>query len=205
MSESYEYLRTVTKPVVEPVTLAEAKAHCRIDGTTDDAYVATLIQTAREWVESYLDRQLIHAELEMSLEQFPLSNEEVYLPRPPMAVAADKTAVSVTYTLSTQVTASMATNTYRIDRHSTPGRIYPLYGQTWPADRLEDENAIQIRWWAGYGPSGTDVPAPIRHAILMLVGYWYDNRSAVLVGSVSKEIEFAVSSLLDSQRWGQYR
>ena len=187
------------------MTLAEAKAHCRVDATTDDAYIATLIQTGREWVESYLDRQLIHAELEMSLEEFPESDEEVDLPRPPMAVAADKTAVSVTYTLSTQATASLASNTFRMDRYATPGRIYPLYGQNWPADRLEDENAIQVRWWAGYGGSGTDVPAPIRHAILMLVGYWYDNRSAVLVGSISKEIEFAVSSLLDSQRWGQYR
>jgi uncharacterized phiE125 gp8 family phage protein len=62
-----------------------------------------------------------------------------------------------------------------------------------------------VTWWAGYGASGTDVPAAIRHAMLMLVGFWYDNRSTVLVGSISKELEFAVSSLLDSQKWGSYR
>lgn len=206
MSE-YEYLRVVTKPTVEPVTLAEAKAHCRVDATADDAYIATLIQTAREWVESYLDRQLIHTELEMSLEEFPESDEEIDLPRPPMATAAGKTAVAVTYTLSTQATASLASNTFRIDRHATPGRIYPLYGQNWPADRLDDENAILVRWWAGYGPSGTDVPAPIRHAILMLVGHWYDGsrQAAVSTGAVPQDVPFGVTSLLDSMRWGQYR
>jgi uncharacterized phiE125 gp8 family phage protein len=203
VSDSHEYLRVVTKPTVEPVTLADAKAHCRVDATTDDAYIATLIQTAREWVESYLDRQLIHAELEMSLEAFPNSDAEVDLPRPPMATASGKTAVSVTYTLATQATASLNSSTYRVDRYATPGRIYPLYGQNWPADRLEDENAIQVRWWAGYGESGTDVPAPIRHAILMLVGYWYERRMAA--DAVSGEVPFGVQSLLDSQRWGQYR
>jgi hypothetical protein len=50
------------------------------------------------------------------------------------------------------------------------------------------------------------VPAAIRHAILMLVGHWYDGaRSGVLTGSISKEVEFGVKSLLDSQRWGSYR
>jgi hypothetical protein len=53
---------------------------------------------------------------------------------------------------------------------------------------------------------GTSVPAAIRHAILMLVGHWYDGaRSGVVMGSISKEVEFGVKSLLDSQRWGSYR
>jgi hypothetical protein len=49
------------------------------------------------------------------------------------------------------------------------------------------------------------VPAAIRHAMLMLVGFWYENRSTVLVGSISKQLEFAVESLLASQKWGSYR
>ena len=41
--------------------------------------------------------------------------------------------------------------------------------------------------------------------VLLLLGFWYENRSSVLVGSISKELEFSVKSLLDSQRWGTYR
>jgi hypothetical protein len=49
------------------------------------------------------------------------------------------------------------------------------------------------------------VPTQIRHAILMLVAHWYDRRESVLTGSISKEVEFGVKSLLDSCRWGAYR
>jgi uncharacterized phiE125 gp8 family phage protein len=92
-----------------------------------------------------------------------------------------------------------------VDRAGTPGTVKTLYGQTWPP-HLRDDNAISVTWWGGYGASGTSVPAAIRHAILMLVGHWYDGaRSGVLTGSISKEIEFGVKSLLDSQRWGSYR
>jgi uncharacterized phiE125 gp8 family phage protein len=93
-------------------------------------------------------------------------------------------------------------NEYRVDRHSTPGGISPLFDQAWPVHR-RDENAVVITWWGGYGEDGRSVPTQIRHAILMLVAYWYDRREAA--GSVSNEIEFGVKSLLDSCRWGAYR
>jgi len=59
-----------------------------------------------------------------------------------------------------------------------------------------------ITWWGGYGEDGRSVPTQIRHAMLMLVAHWYDRREA---GSVSREVEFGVHSLLDSCRWGTYR
>ncbi len=85
-----------------------------------------------------------------------------------------------------------------------PGRVTTVYGGTWPAS-MEDNDAVVVTWWAGYGAAGSSVPAAIRHAILMLVGYWYENRSTVLVGSISKPLEFAVESLLSSQKWGGYQ
>jgi hypothetical protein len=39
----------------------------------------------------------------------------------------------------------------------------------------------------------------------MIVGSLYEQRSAVLTGTISKEIEFGVESLLDAHRWGSYR
>jgi uncharacterized phiE125 gp8 family phage protein len=82
--------------------------------------------------------------------------------------------------------------------------VKALYGQTWPP-HLMDDNAVSVTWWAGYGSAGSSVPAAVRHAILMLVGHWYENRSTVLVGSTSKQLEFAVESLLSSHRWGSYQ
>ena len=201
----YRSLARATAPVVEPVTLAEAKAHCRIDTTTDDAYVSSLITAAREWCEQYLDRTLVHTQWVMRFDKFPPDGTmDIELPRPPMAAAGTATAVALTFTYENGTTATYGTSSYRVDRNATPGCVKTLYGQTWPP-HLQDDNAISVTWWGGYGASGSDVPAAIRHAMLMLVAYWYDNRSTVLVGSISKQLEFAVESLLDSQRWGSYR
>jgi uncharacterized phiE125 gp8 family phage protein len=194
-----------TPPAVEPVTLAEAKAHLRVDTADDDAYITGLITAAREWVEQYLDRTLVHTQWVMRLDQFPASGmEPIELPRPPIVASGTATAVSITLTSEVGTTSTYSTAEYRVDRQSTPGAIRPLYGFTYPPHRIDD-NSVSVTWWAGYGASGTSVPATIRHAILLLLGFWYENRSSVLVGSISKELEFSVKSLLDSQRWGTYR
>lgn len=201
----FRSITRATQPTLEPVTLAEAKQHLRVDSHDDDAYIAGLIRASREWVEEYLDRTLVLTQWTVRLDRFPPdSTEEVELPRPPMATAGTATAISVTYTLEAGTTAAYSTSLFRVDRDSTPGAIKPLYGQTWPPHR-QDDNSIAVTYWAGYGPNASDVPAAIRHAMLMLIGFWYENRSTVLVGSISKQLEFAVESLLSSQKWGSYR
>lgn len=202
----YRSLTRATAPAVEPVTLTEAKAHLRVDSEADDAYIATLITAAREWVEQYLDRTLVTTQWTMRLDRFPPNSlDPIELPRPPMVTSGAETAVSVSYTLETGSTATVSTATYRVHRHETPGKIATVYGGTWPAGR-EDDNAVIVTWWAGYGASGTSVPAAIRHAMLMLVGHWYESRqAAVATGAVPQDVPFGVVSLLDSQRWGAYR
>ena len=202
----YRSLTRQTAPAVEPVTLAEAKAHLRVDTSDDDTYIGTLITAAREWCEQYLDRTLVHTQWVMRFDKFPDSGiEPVELPRPPMVTSGTATAVTVTFTTEPGATSTYSTAEYRVDRFATPGTVLPIYGSTWTPHR-QDDNAISVTWWAGYGPTGASVPAAIKHAMFMLVGHWYDgSRSGVLTGSISKEIEFGVKSLLDSQRWGSYR
>ena len=198
----YRSLTRATPPAVEPVSVSEAKAHLRVDISDDDSYISTLITAAREWCEQYLDRTLINTQWTMRLDSFPY---EIELPRPPIATSGTATTVAVTYTLGDDSTATLSASQYRVDRSATPGVVRQLRAGTWPAN-LDDQNAVTVTWWAGYGTSGASVPAAIRHAMLMLVGHWYDgSRSGVLTGSISKEIEFGVKSLLDSQRWGSYR
>jgi len=202
----YRSLTRQTAPAVEPVTLAEAKAHLRVDTSDDDNYIGTLITAAREWCEQYLDRTLVHTQWVMRFDKFPDSGiEPVELPRPPMVLSGTATAVTVTFTQEAGPTSTYSTAEYRVDRNATPGAILPIYGSTWTPHR-QDDNAISVTWWAGYGAIGTSVPAAIRHAILMLVGHWYESRQAVIAtGAVPQEVPYGVQSLLDSQRWGAYR
>ena len=201
----YRSLTRQTSPAVEPVTVAEAKAHLRVDVSDDDTYIGTLITAAREWCEQYLDRTLVNTQWVMRFDSFPPDGtQDIELPRPPMSMAGTTTAVSLTFTSETGGTQAFSTNSFRVDRNATPGAVKTLYGQTWPP-HLMDDNAVSVTWWAGYGSAGSSVPAAVRHAILMLVGHWYENRSTVLVGSISKQLEFAVESLLSSHRWGSYQ
>ena len=199
----YNSVTRATGPAVEPLTVAEAKLHLRVDTTEDDTYIGTLITAAREWVENYLDRTLITTQLILRAAEFP--TEELELPRPPMVASGTATAVVITYTLADTTTATLSTALYRVDRTSTPGNVAPIINGTWPSDVIEDANAVAVTYWAGYGPTSASVPATIRHAMLMLIGHWYESRSTVLVGVTSKPLEFAVESLLASNNWGQYR
>ncbi len=58
-------------PSVEPVSLAEAKAHCRVDGTAEDTLIASLIVAARMHVERALDAALIAQGWSLYLDGWP--------------------------------------------------------------------------------------------------------------------------------------
>ena len=196
----YRSLKVQTQPVVEPVSVADAKAHCRIDTNTDDTYVAALVSAAREYVEAYMDESLIDQQLVMRLDAFPAAIE---LPRPPMSQTASRTAVTIVYTANDAgSTATLATSQYRVDRDSTPGTLRPLYGGSWPSHLL-DYGSVTVTWWAGRGEDGGKVSQRVKAAILMLVGQWYERRMAADAASMS-EMPFGVKALLDSAKWGSY-
>lgn len=197
----YRSLTRTSGPEVEPVSVADAKLHLRVDSEADDTYIAGLISAAREWCEVYTDRTFVHTQYAMTLDTFPW---EIELPRPPVAVAAGNTATSITYVQEGGTTATLPTSEYRVDRTATPGVMRTVYAGTWPSHLL-DRNSLTITWWAGYGEDGTKVPKVVKSAILMLVASWYEKREAVLSGTISKEIEFGVRALLDSIKWGSYR
>jgi uncharacterized phiE125 gp8 family phage protein len=197
----YRSLNRITQPVVEPVSLAEAKAHLRIDSdfSDDDLYVMTLVSAARQLVETICDRTLIRSQWQMNLDAFP--SWDIELPRPPIA-SGD---IVVTYTPSDGVYApvTLDPSKYRQDRDSTPAVIRPPWNSTWPTTRGA-ENDVKITFWAGYGDSGRSVPPPARHAMLMMLGNWYANRESVAPGTMNP-IPMAVDHLLGTINWGQYR
>jgi uncharacterized phiE125 gp8 family phage protein len=184
------------------VSLSEAKAHCRVDASTDDAYITSLIQVAREYVEERLDLTLITTVWQARYDVFPIW--EMLLPRPPM----QQQNVTVTYRNESGalLTITSAGSAFQVDHLTTPGRIYPLYNGVWPAVR-GDENSVMVQWTAGYGGTGSAVPATVRHAILLLVAHWYGTREPVTTGTTAQNLPIPLTfeTLMAASGWGGYR
>ena len=93
-----------------------------------------------------------------------------------------------------------ASTDYQTDLYSQPARIMPAYGASWPTVRADTFNVVTARFVAGYGSAATDVPGPIREAILLAVGHWMNFQPGV-EGAVSiTRLPYAVLDLLAPYR-----
>lgn len=189
-------LAAVTTDALEPVTVDEVRQYVRISDPDDDMWLSMAIKAARQQVEKYTHRQLMTKQYDMYLDCFPGATESIPIPRPPL-----QTVDSVTYVMSTGGTTTIDSTSLHTDIHYEPGRLAPIFGESWPTTR--DQNAaVTIRFTAGYGDEAADVPASLRQAILMLVGHWYENRETVTVGVISRPLEMAFDALCGSYRFG---
>jgi len=79
----------IAPPGEEPVTLAEAKAFCRIDGADEDALVDALIAAARLQVESLTGRALITQSWRLTMACAPRLVELPVIPVAALVAAPD--------------------------------------------------------------------------------------------------------------------
>jgi len=185
-------------PSVEPVSLSEAKTHLKIDDNDENSYVQNLIKAARQFCESKTRSAFINQTWLLKLhDRFP-ANQELIVPLPPLSSVS-----SITYVDGNGDTKTLDTSSYDVDTDSRPGVIVPSFGNSFPTTR-QLRNAVTVTFVAGFGTAGSDVPQPIRQTILLLVSNWYENREAVLVGTISKPMDFAVSALLAEHTYTEF-
>lgn len=182
-------LKLITPPAEEPITLQEAKLHLRVDSNDDDTLITSLITSAREYCEDFLNRALITQTWDLTLDDWP-DEDYIKVPLPPL-----QSVTSVTYYDTDNNATVMDAADYFVDDQSEPGRVHLAYGESWPSTTLRPANGVVVRFVAGYG-NAANVPQKIKQAMLMLIGHWYENREASVTGTVSREVEFAVNSLL---------
>ncbi len=177
----------VTPPASEPITIDDLKAHSRIDGTDEDAYLQQLITAAREHVETVTGRALITQTWDQWHDRFASEHK---ICRSPL-----QSVTSIQYVDTSGNTQTVSTSTYTVDTAAVPGVVRLAYGQSWPSTR-DEANAVTIRFVAGYGDDGKDVPMPIRHAILLLAAHWYEFREAVVIGGTPLSVPMAFDTLI---------
>lgn len=201
--------RVTTPAAVRPITTDQAKAHCRIYDSDDDTYIETLIETAVEHCETISGRAFCTQTVTLTRDDFG-SGAVLDLPRAPL-----QSVTSVKYTpLDTGVELTFSSSNYRVDTATEPGRIVLRDGCDWPSDELIEVNGVTIVYVAGYGTalSGSTpihgrpatMPLQIVHALLLLIGHWYENREAIGDQSAGNQmpVPMAFDSLLAQHRLG---
>lgn len=202
-------LTLVTPPAAEPITLAEAKLHLRLETTADDALVTSMIAAARRMCEIRVDRAFVTQTWDLSLDAYPSAMVSPYtspyrelwllghrggipIPNPPL-----QSVTSLSYVDVAGVTQVLAPSAYQVVA-GTPGLVVPVYGTSWPSYRNQP-GAVVLRYVAGYGLAAA-VPEAIKAAMKLLLTHLYENR-----GEADVEMPRAAAALLATESWGSYQ
>jgi uncharacterized phiE125 gp8 family phage protein len=188
-------VRTVA-PAEMPVGLEEAKLHCRVDHSAEDAHITALIAAATAHLDGWtgiLGRALVNQTWRQTFPGFP-SGAVIGL-----ALAPIQSIASITYHDGSNVEQTLAPAVYALLDDQLGPFVTLQVGQSWPAT-FAREDAVTVTYVGGYGPTRTDVPPAIRQAMLLLIGHWYEHRQAVVNGATTAQLPLAVQALLGPYR-----
>lgn len=213
-------LSLVTPPGLDPISLEEAKAHCRVSSDTEDGLLAGYVLAARHYAENWTRRAFLTQSWALTLDHgWPAHHDldhhshrrygyhgighfsshhwhsRIVLSRPPLQ-AVD----SITYVDTDGIIQILGTDQYLVAKADT-GEWYiePAYRVIWPQVRPQMA-AITVAFTAGYGDTPGSLPEELRMGMLLLIGQWFDNRTAISLGSAVSELPNAVQALIDPFR-----
>lgn len=177
-------LSLVTAPTVEPVSLAEAKLHCRVTSDEETPLLETLITAARERAERATRLALLTQTWDLVLDAFP-PELFVELPKPPLA-----SVTWVKYRDGAGAWQTWASTNYSVEAPSGPyaarGRINLLLGGSWPSTYGEAGD-VSIRFVCGV-TAATALPALLKTAMLLDIATFFQQREQVFTGVAVAEL-----------------
>ncbi len=175
---------------VSEITLTELKEHLRIeaDVSDEDPLLDSYLSAAVQHVQDVIGTYLSEVSLVATLSGFSTA---IYLPYSPVSSVA-----SITYFDADNQQQTLAASVYNTEIGGREtSKVSLAYGQQWPSTYPRPD-AVSISYTAGYAVA----PMPIRQAVLMTAGHFYENREETIVGVQAYELPLAASRLLSSYR-----
>ena len=180
-------IRTVD-PTSEPVTVADAKLHMRVDtgDTSQDKVIERALLSATAHVEKFTGLSLIQQTWRLSLAKFTdpeggPDSRVIELPKPPL-----QTVTSVAYTDTAGASQTFSSASYTVITDSKPGVIELGFSADWPETRSVLE-AVVITYVTGY-TAANSIPDDIIQAILLQTTALMSNRGDA-AGDVAEAFE----------------
>ncbi|WP_173935142.1 head-tail connector protein [Chelativorans sp. Marseille-P2723] len=189
----------ITPPAIQLVTLAEAKLHLRVDHDDEDALISNLIQAATEHLDGWtgiLGRCLVEQVWRQDHDRFA---RELAIPLGPVI-----SVQTVTWRDPAGQLSTIPSGCYDLRTDEAGNAMVRFDADYVFPENLHESRAVGITFKAGYesnpGPPATStVPDPLKVAILLLVGHWYQNREAVSTAGMAS-LPFAVEALIAPYR-----
>jgi uncharacterized phiE125 gp8 family phage protein len=184
------------------ITLAEARAQVVENPGDDDKLLNRLIIAAVECVERDSNWMLGSRPLVIRWRNFPgvCANRILDLPLEVSPVTAVR---SVTYRIAGGAQETLTD--YELEQYTRPAFISLPPNAIWPAVQDGYIDSFKVECDAGLEPdSPLRCVGTAKQACLLLIGHWYANRETVLVGTISKSIEFAYSELIEALKTNRY-
>jgi len=177
-------IKIITAPAAYPATLAEVQTWCRIDAIddSDDALIEMLIASMTAYAEHLTGRAFVERTLELNLQHF---SHCIELPWAPL-IGID----SISYLDADRTLQTVDAADYQVDTVSQPGRVQPVYGESWPAIGY-GFNPVRIQYRAGYAAPGsptdltdnTYLPGQLRTWLKARICTLYDQREQLVIGN----------------------
>ena len=192
-------LALVTPAATEPVSTSEAKAHLRVDTSDEDTLIASYVSAAVKYIETQTGPLITQTWDYKVNREWPLVDNyySIYLPFSPV-----QSVTSVSYVDIDGNTQTLSAGLYQTVLSAPNPYLTKAYNQDWPQIR-DIPDAITVRFVAGY-TNAAAVPAPIKSAILLMVGRLYEHREEVIAGVsagiVPAGIEMLISPYSLTQR-----
>jgi len=194
-------VHVIARPADEPVTLDEAKLDLRLDAYgspaehPDDALVESLITAARQLAENHINAKIAEWQLELRLPGFC---QTILIPDMPL-----QSIDAVTYIDTNGATQTVDPALYELAGRPEAPVLRPVYGASWPTGVRAQDDAVRIRYTAGYttgSPDTNPVPEVIKKAIRLIAGHMYENRENVVIGVSVAELPMGALFMLQPYR-----
>ncbi len=208
MLPTKQYIRLLTPPAPDAITIDEAREWLREDSEDQDSTISLLIRTARDTAERVTGRATLPTEFMQSLDAFPVYNGNDTINGYPIVPWPYNTAVSAISLMrspvievtslkfydTSGVLQTVNPSDYFVDGTHEPGRLGPVSGFYWPTTQLRP-GAVQITYTAGYATAEL-IPGNMLLAMRMMLAHWYEHRTEV-VQTQMYEVPDSVSALLN--------
>lgn len=152
----------LTSPVIEPVSLTQAKLFLRVDHEDENDLISSMISAARLKVEDYCGVSLITRSRRVRFNL--LQSDSVIINHYPLS---EVTAVRLTNKTGEETV--LAGDQYSVNLKARPARLCLETPQNITIDQ-----SLSVDFMAGYGTGESDIPAPFTQAILLLIAQLYE-------------------------------